>query len=103
VSFLTGQSSGLDYDLWSNFDGDGWTDGGTATVTNDFSANTNVRRQGTYAVEGLKGAVITGGVTTNASTDRTSSYEVIRTLSSDGTWRVTSGTGSSYQEESATT
>jgi hypothetical protein len=35
--------------------------------------------------------------------DRTSSYEVVRTLSSDGTWRVTSGTGSSHQEESATT
>jgi hypothetical protein len=103
VSFLTGQSSGLDYDLWSNFDGDGWTDGGTATITNDFSANTTVRRQGTYAIEGLKGAVITGGVTTDASADRTSSYEVIRTLSSDGTWRVTSGTGSSHQEESATT
>ena len=103
VSFLTGQSSGLDYDLWSNFDGDGWTDGGTATITNDFSANTTVRRQGTYAIEGLKGAVITGGVTTDASTDRTSSYEVVRTLSSDGTWRVTSGKGSSHQEESATT
>jgi hypothetical protein len=103
VSFLTGQSSGLDYDLWSNFDGDGWTDGGTATITNDFSANTTVRRQGTYAIEGLKGAVITGGVTSAAGTDRTSSHEVVRTLSSDGTWRVTSGTGSSHQEESATT
>ena len=103
VSFLTGQSSGLDYDLWSNFDGDGWTDGGTATVTNDFSANTTVRRQGTYAIEGLKGVVITGGVTSAAGTDRTSSYEVVRTLSSDGTWRVTSGTGSSHQEETATT
>ena len=103
VSFLTGQSSGLDYDLWSNFDGDGWTDGGTATITNDFSANTTVRRQGTYAIEGLKGAVITGGITSTAGVDRASSYEVIRTLSSDGTWRVTSGTGSSHQGESATT
>ena len=43
------------------------------------------------------------GGAVKVGTDRTSSYEVVRTLSSDGTWRVTSGTGSSHQGESATT
>ena len=42
------------------------------------------------------------GGAVKVGTDRTSSYEVVRTLSSDGTWRVTSGKGSSHQEESAT-
>jgi len=62
-----------------------------------------IRRQGTYAIAGLKGALITGDVTSTAGTDRKSSYEVVRRLDSDGVWRVTSGTGSSHQEESAST
>ena len=103
VSFFSGQRSALDYDLWSTFDGAGWTDGGTAKITNDFTDHVTVDRKGTYAVEGLKGAVITGDVTTTVGSDRTSSYEVVRTLSSDGTWRATSGTGSSQEETTATT
>jgi hypothetical protein len=103
VSFRTGQKSKLEYDLWSNFDGDGWADGGTSTIKNDFSDNVTIRRQGTYAIAGLKGALITGDVTSTAGTDRKSSYEVVRRLGSDGVWRVTSGMGSSHQEESAST
>jgi hypothetical protein len=93
------QSAGLDYDLWSSFDGDSWTDGGTTTITTTASSLVDYRRQGTYAVQGLMGGLITGTLTETGTTDRGSSYKVVRALSSDGTWRVTAGEGSSRSSD----
>ena len=96
------QSSGLTYDLWSTFDGDAWTNGGTSTITNENTSSTDYRRQGVYVIAGLRIGAISAAVTETGSSDREYSYEVVRSLSSDGIWTVTSGTGSSHEKDEIT-
>lgn len=96
------QSSGLTYDLWSTFDGDAWTNGGMSKTTNENMSSTDYRRQGVYVIDGLRIGTISAAVTETGNSEREYSYEVVRSLSSDGAWTVTSGTGSSHEKDEIT-